>query len=695
MTEEIVKILSVDAGDSNTSVKQLRKEIKLLKDELLNLDETSTEYNQVLGALADRTFAMRDMNELVRYSAADLGEQIATVNRLATGLASGFGAVQGAIAIFGSESETVEKTMVRLQGVIALVQGLQGLEGLSKDIKAASIQFRSATTAVKGFITGLSGIKKALLATGLGILVVVIGEVIANWDKISQLWKDTSPQDEATAAVERLKNALDGLDFYLQQQNLKALKKYNEALAEAGNNTEAVDKATKEYQETLRNNELESLSRQLKEANEQSSKLIDIKYELTQQGKKESDEYAQIEHQLWEVNKTVIQLSSQYENLINKGYLEGAKAAKTFNKEIQKTNDILNDNSSAIDTKQIEAIKKRIEEQGMTQIELRTKQFEQEKELFRQAGQDITELVKEYNADIAKIQNENLRNNIESQKEIILMNIDTHLSLLSDNYESLKSFYDADYANKMFSLESNGYVRPEDKYNLQKSYYDKLIELEQYINSQQKEILNERINDESLYFDVKVELMNRLEEIENEHTNKIIELQNKERDNEIQCEQKKLAARKATYNGLSTILSATATLIGENTKAGKAAAVASTLINTWASAEEAYRAAFNPGGVWSPALGAVYMAAAIATGLANVKSIMSINTETGTGSSSTAAAVTPSLDISRNLPVEYTRNLLSDSETTELNNSQRVYVLESDITSTQNKVSVVESNATF
>lgn len=695
MTEEIVKILSVDAGDSNTSVKQLRKEIKLLKDELLNLDETSEEYNQVLGALADRTFAMRDMNELVRYSAADLGEQIATVNRLATGLASGFGAVQGAMAIFGGESETVEKTMVRLQGVIALVQGLQGLEGLSKDIKAASIQFRSATTAVKGFITGLSGIKKALLTTGLGILVVAIGEVIANWDKISQLWKDTSPQDEATAAVERLKNALDGLDFYLQQQNLKALKKYNEALAEAGNNTEAVDKATKEYQETLRNNELESLSRQLEEANEQSSRLIDIKYELIQQGKKESDEYIQINKQLGETNETVTKLSFQYQNLINKGYLEGAKAAKTFNKEIQKTNDILNDNSRTIDTKQIDAIKKRIEEQGMTQIELRTKQFEQEKELFTQAGQDISKLVKEYNDDIAKIQNENLKDNIEFQKEYTLNGIDTQLLLLSDNYESLKSLYDADYANKMFSLESNGYVRPEDKYNLQKSYYDKLIELEQYINSQQKEILNERIDDESLYFDVKVELMNRLEEIENEHTNKIIELQNKERDNQKECEQKKLAARKATYNGLSTILSATATLIGENTKAGKAAAVASTLINTWASAEEAYRAAFNPGGMWSPALGAVYMAAAIATGLANVKSIMSINTETGTGSSSTAAAVTPSLDISRNLPVEYTRNLLSDSETTELNNSQRVYVVESDITNVQNKVSVVETNATF
>lgn len=43
---------------------------------------------------------------------------------------------------------------------------------------------KSATLGVKGFIKGLSGMKKALLATGIGALVVAVGLLIAYWDDI-------------------------------------------------------------------------------------------------------------------------------------------------------------------------------------------------------------------------------------------------------------------------------------------------------------------------------------------------------------------------------------------------------------------------------------------------------------------------------------------------------------------------------
>ena len=46
-------------------------------------------------------------------------------------------------------------------------------------------------------------------------------------------------------------------------------------------------------------------------------------------------------------------------------------------------------------------------------------------------------------------------------------------------------------------------------------------------------------------------------------------------------------------------------------------------------------------------------------------------------------------------PVEYTRNLLGNKETDELNNPVKCYVVESDITSAQTKVAVTESNASF
>ena len=47
------------------------------------------------------------------------------------------------------------------------------------------------------------------------------------------------------------------------------------------------------------------------------------------------------------------------------------------------------------------------------------------------------------------------------------------------------------------------------------------------------------------------------------------------------------------------------------------------------------------------------------------------------------------------IPINYTRSLMTDTETAELNKQNRVYVVESDITDTQDNVKVKESNSNF
>ena len=96
-----------------------------------------------------------------------------------------------------------------------------------------------------------------------------------------------------------------------------------------------------------------------------------------------------------------------------------------------------------------------------------------------------------------------------------------------------------------------------------------------------------------------------------------------------------------------------------------------------------------------PALGVAAAAAAIASGIANVKSILStrVSSDINDVSISTGAVATaPTLSTP---PIEYTRNLLGNKEVAELNKSTKVYVLESDITEVQNRVKVVEDNASF
>lgn len=91
-----------------------------------------------------------------------------------------------------------------------------------------------------------------------------------------------------------------------------------------------------------------------------------------------------------------------------------------------------------------------------------------------------------------------------------------------------------------------------------------------------------------------------------------------------------------------------------------------------------------------PALGIAASAAAVIAGLANVKAIMSESIS----SSSQGASVNAPAPM-QTAPIEYTRNLVGDKELDEINQPVRCYVLESDISKTQNKVKVTEQNATF
>lgn len=95
-----------------------------------------------------------------------------------------------------------------------------------------------------------------------------------------------------------------------------------------------------------------------------------------------------------------------------------------------------------------------------------------------------------------------------------------------------------------------------------------------------------------------------------------------------------------------------------------------------------------------PALGAAAAAAAIAVGIANVKKIWEVDESGASGVSGASAAVAAPAALNT-APVEYTRNLLGDKETDQLNNPIKCYVVESDITSAQTKVAVTESNASF
>jgi hypothetical protein len=148
-------------------------------------------------------------------------------------------------------------------------------------------------------------------------------------------------------------------------------------------------------------------------------------------------------------------------------------------------------------------------------------------------------------------------------------------------------------------------------------------------------------------------------------------------------------------NMTADALNSFADLAGKNTAEGKALAVTSTLISTYLSAQKAFESAFLPvSTVASPFIGALSAAAAVASGLANVNAILSVPVPGGSGGGSPSfsrPAIPPMVRPSSNMV-----SIGNESIKTQSNGiDQKVYVVESDITNTQNKVKSIESKATI
>ena len=181
--------------------------------------------------------------------------------------------------------------------------------------------------------------------------------------------------------------------------------------------------------------------------------------------------------------------------------------------------------------------------------------------------------------------------------------------------------------------------------------------------------------------DAEIELKDRLQEIDNE-----IVVNKKASDNEIaksekELAEKKQAAQEAGLNGLKSTLSQAASLLGEQTAAGKAAAVAAATIETYQSAVSSYNS-LSGIPIVGPALGAVAAGVAVASGIANVKSILSVKTPKGGGGGSVPSAPSQPQAPAFNLVGQSGVNQVQDSLQEESTPIQ-AYVVGSEVTSQQ------------
>jgi len=120
--------------------------------------------NDIIRAAGKMKDSISDARAEVSYFASDT-RRIDAVLGGVQAVAGAFGAVEGALALTGVESEDLQKTMVKLQGAIALVNGVQAIQNALQAESAVRMGISTAATRLYTVATG--GATGATLALGL------------------------------------------------------------------------------------------------------------------------------------------------------------------------------------------------------------------------------------------------------------------------------------------------------------------------------------------------------------------------------------------------------------------------------------------------------------------------------------------------------------------------------------------------
>ena len=181
MAKKVVGLeVTVDTPQADASVKSLRAQLKEAQTDVVNLSEkfgaTSKEAQEAAKRAANLKDSIGDAKDLV--DAFNPDAKFKAFGQAVNGVTGGFAALQGALGLFGVESDNVEKTLLKVQSPLALSQGIdQVLEA-----KDAFVRFGSIIK--DKVVTAFTTLKGAIISTGIGALVVGVGLLIANFDSL-------------------------------------------------------------------------------------------------------------------------------------------------------------------------------------------------------------------------------------------------------------------------------------------------------------------------------------------------------------------------------------------------------------------------------------------------------------------------------------------------------------------------------
>ena len=229
---------------------------------------------------------------------------------VATGVAV-YGGIQSAMALSGVESEKLRETLVKLQAAQTLMNSINQVATAFEKESALMLTLKDARTkaltlsqtiytTVTGKATKATKLfKVALASTGIGLLVIGLGLLIANFDKVKEAisnaidsFKNLGPVMKAlllpiTALVEGFelaKKGLQALGVLQSEEEKQALAREDAKIARANQRIKEIDE------------EIEAINRRIA-AREKEEGVIDKIFDLRRKQAKNIQELNEVEKQ--------------------------------------------------------------------------------------------------------------------------------------------------------------------------------------------------------------------------------------------------------------------------------------------------------------------------------------------------------------------------------------------------------------
>jgi hypothetical protein len=191
------RTIELEIQDNSKSLKSQYKEaVQELQKLSAQYGETSTQAINAAKAAANLKDQIEFSKDLV--SSFNPDAKFDSLTKSIGGALNGFQAYEGVMGLIGVQNEELQATMLKVQSAMALSQGIQGVfeakdafVQLGTVIKSTAVGqgLLTIATAAYNFVlnastTGLKLFRIALISTGIGALVVGVGLLVANFEKL-------------------------------------------------------------------------------------------------------------------------------------------------------------------------------------------------------------------------------------------------------------------------------------------------------------------------------------------------------------------------------------------------------------------------------------------------------------------------------------------------------------------------------